>query len=297
VPGVHWADILQACIETVSLAPVKMVRKTRKMIAVSLLTLLSVSLVSGAAVPPPEDPIDKKATDNEASVDSKVTCLPKQSTTVTEKVTNSNKEIKTDNIPKTSVDEVEKKDSVTEIRNPKKDKTEPGPKASPLVDEKQANENPFKENSELKDSNIKDEPAVKESENKNDEEKTVTIPKELDKPPSDKMEGLADEGKLPEAQVEDMREVTYQKNISPGGGEEVSQSNFLGYFIVLSIITIIAYLVFHNKKKILGLIVEGRGGRQAGRRRSGGREYRKLDSNMEDMLDSGKETSMRQVIY
>merc|ERR1712013_206834 len=75
------------------------------------------------------------------------------------------------------------------------------------------------------------------------------------------------------------------------------QSNFFSYFIVLAIITIIVYLVFHNKKKILGLIVEGRSGRQSGRRRSGGREYRKLDSNMEDMMETGRETSMRQVIY
>jgi len=90
----------------------------------------------------------------------------------------------------------------------------------------------------------------------------------------------------------------------PGGysehessGEEQVHSHFMSYFMVLAVTTIIAYLVFHNKKKILGLIVEGRSGRQAGRRRQGGREYRKLDSNVEDMMETGRETSMRQVIY
>jgi len=58
----------------------------------------------------------------------------------------------------------------------------------------------------------------------------------------------------------------------------------------------VAYLVFHNKKKILGLILEGRR-QQAGRRRSGGREYRKLDSNLEDTMESGRLSSMKNVIY
>lgn len=178
---------------------------------------------------------------------------------------------------------------------PSKDKrkeTENGPVASPLVKEGETREESKKEDPPPEQAGIDTDMAdEKESEAKKEpENKEAVIPE----PPKTHSE----EAKVPEAQkeVEGMKEVTYKKNINPGG-EEVSQSNFLGYFIVLSIITIIAYLVFHNKKKILGLIVEGRGGRQAGRRRSGGREYRKLDSNMEDMMESGKETSMRQVIY
>jgi len=139
---------------------------------------------------------------------------------------------------------------------------------------------------------------VEKEKPKEPKEKVTTHPEPAEKnvpqveTPSEKV--------APEAQkaADEPFEVDYRKNINPVlGEEETSKSNFLGYFIVLSIVTIVAYLVFHNKKKILGLIVEGRGSRQAGRRRSGGREYRKLDSNMEDMLDTGKETSMRQVIY
>jgi len=99
-----------------------------------------------------------------------------------------------------------------------------------------------------------------------------------------------------ESAVDTPMETSFEKQMG-SGAVDPPQSNFFSYFIVLAIITIIAYLVFHNKKKILGLIVEGRSGRQAGRRRSGGREYRKLDSNMEDMMETGRETSMRQVIY
>jgi len=99
-----------------------------------------------------------------------------------------------------------------------------------------------------------------------------------------------------ESKVDTPMETSFEKQMN-AGADDPPQSNFFSYFIVLAIITIIAYLVFHNKKKILGLIVEGRSGRQAGRRRSGGREYRKLDSNMEDMMETGREPSMRQVIY
>jgi len=83
-----------------------------------------------------------------------------------------------------------------------------------------------------------------------------------------------------EPKIDTPLETDFQKQMS-SETKDPPQSNFFSYFIVLAIITIIVYLVFHNKKKILGLIVEGRSGRQSGRRRSGGREYRKLDSNME----------------
>ena len=106
-----------------------------------------------------------------------------------------------------------------------------------------------------------------------------------------------------EAEVEKVS--AQQKQISSGVISEDSnseaQSNFFSYFILLSIVAILAYLVFHNKQKvseeglllfpfcdktvtifpqILALILEGRR-HQGSRRRSGGREYRKLDSSLE----------------
>jgi len=99
---------------------------------------------------------------------------------------------------------------------------------------------------------------------------------------------------LPDTQ-NNIVETKYEDNMK-AGPEIDEQSSFFGYFILLSIVAIIAYLVFHNKQKILALVLEGRR-RQGNRRRSGGREYRKLDSNLEDTMDPGKETSLRQVIY
>jgi len=78
--------------------------------------------------------------------------------------------------------------------------------------------------------------------------------------------------------------------------EDDSRSSFFSYFILLSIVAIVAYLVFHNKQKILALILEGRR-RQGTRRRSGGREYRKLDSNLEDTMNTESFTSGQHVIY
>jgi len=99
---------------------------------------------------------------------------------------------------------------------------------------------------------------------------------------------------VPKAEKE-LIETKYENNMKTGP-EVDERSSFFGYFILLSIVAIIAYLVFHNKQKILALVLEGRR-RQGNRRRSGGREYRKLDSNLEDTMDPGKETSLRQVIY
>jgi len=74
------------------------------------------------------------------------------------------------------------------------------------------------------------------------------------------------------------------------------KSNFMAYFLLIAIVCIIAYLVFHNKQKILALVLEGR--RNSGsRRRSGGREYRKVDTNVEDTMDLNRESNLRQVIY
>jgi len=74
------------------------------------------------------------------------------------------------------------------------------------------------------------------------------------------------------------------------------ESSFLPHFIFLAILCITAYLVYHNKSKILALVLEGRRGQNA-RRRSGGRTYTKLDSTLEENMDLKRETSLRQVIY
>lgn len=82
----------------------------------------------------------------------------------------------------------------------------------------------------------------------------------------------------------------------PGEHFDDDQSSFFTYFVLLSIVAILAYLVFHNKQKILALILEGRR-RQSSRRTVGGRQYRKLDSNLEDTMTSNRDTGSQHVVY
>ena len=52
-----------------------------------------------------------------------------------------------------------------------------------------------------------------------------------------------------ESKVDTPMETSFEKQMD-SGAVDPPQSNFFSYFIVLAIITIIAYLVFHNKKKV-----------------------------------------------
>jgi len=198
-----------------------------------------------------------------------------------------------------SVKEVEEKKTTSVAKDPdvKEDK----------LDKDEAVKSEEKEETEPNSTDVK-KPAAESLVDNPPEEKGEEIKedKEVEKEPEpdapeETVEEI-DEGENLEEEVE--AKVTPQIEERPGSysehtssGEEEVHSHFMSYFMVLGVTTIVAYLVFHNKKKILGLIVEGRGGRQAGRRRLGGREYRKLDSNVEDMMETGRETSMRQVIY
>ena len=101
---------------------------------------------------------------------------------------------------------------------------------------------------------------------------------------------------------------------------------YFSYFVVLAILCIVCYLVFHNKQKvrillmenlgvpfvkcanhlcqILALILEGRRQRGNGRRRSrtGSAQYRKLDNHLEesggiDGNGADNAVSVRNIIY
>jgi hypothetical protein len=80
-----------------------------------------------------------------------------------------------------------------------------------------------------------------------------------------------------------------------------TQSQFFSYFVFFTILCLVAYLVVHNKKKILALVMEGRrkntSGRASGGRRSSSAQYRKLDNNLEEAMGSTSDESIRHVIY
>ncbi|XP_049277007.1 uncharacterized protein LOC125760682 [Anopheles funestus] len=81
-------------------------------------------------------------------------------------------------------------------------------------------------------------------------------------------------------------------------------SNFFSYFLFAMFSCAMLYVAYHNKSKLLALVVEGRrtssgrGGFSKGRKHTAA--YRKLDSNLEEAITSGSGTgghSSSQIIY
>ncbi|XP_037804424.1 trans-Golgi network integral membrane protein 1-like isoform X2 [Penaeus monodon] len=66
-------------------------------------------------------------------------------------------------------------------------------------------------------------------------------------------------------------------------------SHFFAYFLTIMVSAIIFYLVFHNKQRIIALIIEGRSpGERRGRRSSSRGKYHKLDNNLEEAITATK---------
>ncbi|XP_055698639.1 trans-Golgi network integral membrane protein 2-like [Phlebotomus papatasi] len=78
---------------------------------------------------------------------------------------------------------------------------------------------------------------------------------------------------------------------------EVEESNFLTYFMCMMIVCILAYVVYHNKSKVLALVLEGRRSSQGRGRRKHTAAYRKLDSNLEEAIASSATSRTSQIIY
>jgi len=78
-----------------------------------------------------------------------------------------------------------------------------------------------------------------------------------------------------------------------------TQSQFFSYFVLFTIICIVGYIIYFNKKKILALILEGRRKNSGGRstRRSSSAQYRKLDNNLEEAMADNSDDTIRHVIY
>lgn len=85
---------------------------------------------------------------------------------------------------------------------------------------------------------------------------------------------------------------------------EDKESSFFPYFMFLMFVVVSLYVAYHNKSKILALLIEGRRSRAYSLRGGGGRrkqhsaEYRKLDSNLEEAIQSeGGHVLSTQIIY
>lgn len=95
-------------------------------------------------------------------------------------------------------------------------------------------------------------------------------------------------------------------NISPISADltafhEDKDSGFFPYFMFLMFVIVTFYVAYHNKSKILALLIEGRRSRsysRSGSRRKPNCEYRKLDSNLEEAIQSdGGHVMSTQIIY
>lgn len=84
---------------------------------------------------------------------------------------------------------------------------------------------------------------------------------------------------------------------------EDKESSFFPYFMFLMFVVVTFYVAYHNKSKILALLIEGRRSRSyssrgGGRRKQHSAEYRKLDSNLEEAIQSdGGHILSTQIIY
>lgn len=91
-------------------------------------------------------------------------------------------------------------------------------------------------------------------------------------------------------------------NVSSDALFDDTDSNFFSYLMFLMLITIIFYIVYHNKTKVLALVIEGRRdrsgySRNGSRRKHHSAEYRKLDSNLEEAIQSNDQVHTTQIIY
>ena len=78
-----------------------------------------------------------------------------------------------------------------------------------------------------------------------------------------------------------------------------TQSQFFSYFVFLTIIGILGFVAYQNKKKIIALVLEGRRKNSSNRsgRRTSSAQYRVLDNNLEEAMADQGEDSVRHVIY
>ncbi|KAJ6639140.1 Trans-Golgi network integral membrane protein 2 [Pseudolycoriella hygida] len=108
-------------------------------------------------------------------------------------------------------------------------------------------------------------------------------------------DGLDDE----DTPVIPQQEKASAQNIDPFINDD--DSNFFTYFMFVLLVCVIAYVVYHNKSKMLALLLEGRRSSSNGRsglsRRKHTAAYRKLDSNLEEAITSSANGRSTQVIY
>lgn len=99
-------------------------------------------------------------------------------------------------------------------------------------------------------------------------------------------------------QNENAQEVFEQKNMQYSNIRTEDDSHFFTYFTVITVACIAGYIGYHNKQKILAIVLEGRRSRNnRGRRRPSTANYRKLDCTLEEAVTSQCNANVTHVIY
>ncbi|XP_012266600.2 trans-Golgi network integral membrane protein 2-like isoform X1 [Athalia rosae] len=119
-----------------------------------------------------------------------------------------------------------------------------------------------------------------------------------DEDPNELLKDTSVQSNLPEPpEIKDLNEKHLR--YSPGGMNlEEDESHFFVYFMVLSLVCLMGWVGYHNKKKIMAIVLEGRKSRgERGRRRPNTAGYRKLDCTLEEAVTSQCNSNVTHVIY
>lgn len=99
-------------------------------------------------------------------------------------------------------------------------------------------------------------------------------------------------------QNENIQDIFEQKNLQYPNIRTEDDSHFFTYFTVVTVACIAGYIGYHNKQKILAIVLEGRRSRNnRGRRRPSTANYRKLDCTLEEAVTSQCNANVTHVIY